>query len=573
MTIGSVALLIGSLLNLALPEAVRLLVNDANGSGLLIHPWKAAGLISALFAVQAFAFYIRSLYFGIVGQRVLRQVRQELFEKIITRSVAEFESERSADLVSRLSTDASLLQDVVSIKLSVFIRYSLQVLAGIVVMFVLSWRLSAALLLCLPILVGLSLVLGKKLKRVSREQQEALGTSATQADETFREIKSVHAFNSQTYFADRYRKTLELILDLGSKRSRIAAFFSSFVSFLMNISLVLVIIYGVTLVDNSSLTRGDLIAFLMYGAIVAVSFSFVAGGYSELLTALGASERVFALLDEPTVASNSIQISNSQSFEFSKIVFKDISFSYPTRPDQNVLKHISFTLARGSRTALIGPSGAGKSSIAALLLRFYLPNGGQILVDQKNLTSIDLHQWRGAIAYVPQEPALFSASIAENLLLAAPLATKSDLEAACQKARILDFISSLPNGFETQVGERGAQLSAGQKQRLVVARAFLRRPALLILDEATSSLDAENEFLVTEAISNLEREVTTLVIAHRLATIKTADQIIVLDDGKIVQIGSHTELASNGGMYLSLLAKTDELGGQPKHSSEVYIRP
>ena len=567
MTFGSVALLIGSLLNLALPEAVRTLVNADNGAALLAHPWNAALIISSLFAAQAIAFYVRSLFFGVVGQRVLRNVRQGLFERIIARQISSFDQESSADLVARLTTDAGLLQDVVSVKLSVFARYSLQVIAGIVVMFVLSWRLSAALLLCLPLLVGIALVLGRRLRKVSSAQQSALGFSAAQADESFREIRSVHAFNAQSYFATRYAETLQKILNLGNQRAAIAAFFSSFVSFLMNISLVAVVVYGVTLVDSAGLTRGDLVAFLMYGAIVAVSFSFVAGGYSELLNALGASERVFAVLDANPINStansgNSEAVDGEhqpQRIEFSKITFDNVSFSYPSRAEQCVLKQVSFSLRRGTRTALIGPSGAGKSSIAALLLRFYQPSDGRILIDGKDLLNISEVNWRAGIAYVPQEPALFSGSIRENLLLACPRANHTELEQACAKARILDFINTLQDGFETAVGERGAQLSAGQKQRLVVARAFLRRPTLLILDEATSSLDAENEFLVTEAIATLEREVTTLVIAHRLATIKTADQIIVLNEGRVVQSGSHQDLAANAGLYSSLLARADEL--------------
>ena len=572
VTIGSIALLIGSLLNLALPEAVRTLVNADNGAALLAHPWRAALIISALFAAQATAFYLRSLYFGIVGQRTIRCVRQDLFERIVARQIGIFDQERSADLVARLTTDAGLLQDVVSIKLSVFVRYSLQVLAGVVVMFVLSWRLSAALLLCLPLLVGISLVLGRRLKRVSAAQQSALGVSAAQADEAFREIRSVHAFNAQRYFASRYGATLQKILTFGNQRASIAAFFSSFVSFLMNISLVAVIVYGVTLVDSASLTRGDLVAFLMYGAIVAVSFSFVAGGYTELLNALGACERVFELLDAPEqerIIGNEVDsAAASKRVDFNEIRFEKVSFSYPSRANQTVLDNVSFVLRRGTRTALVGPSGAGKSSIAALLLRFYQPASGAILVDGADLSSLPKSQWRNGIAYVPQEPALFSGSVRENLLLADPSASSSALEQACGKARILDFVNSLPQGFETEVGERGTQLSAGQKQRLVVARAFLRQPALLILDEATSSLDAENEFLVTEAIATLEREVTTLVIAHRLSTIKTADQIVVLSAGQVVQTGKHHELAVNGGLYSSLLARSEE---SIKPQPEVYI--
>ena len=572
MTIGSIALLIGSLINLALPEAVRSLVNADNGAGLLAHPWRAAVIISALFAAQATAFYLRSLYFGVVGQRVIRNVRQELFERIIYRQIATFDQERSADLVARLTTDVGLLQDIVSTKLSVFVRYSLQVLVGVAVMFVLSWKLSTALLLCLPVLVGISLLLGRRLRRVSSAQQNALGLSAAQADEAFREIRSVHAFNAQNYFASRYRETLQKILTLGNQRAVISAFFSSFVSLLMNLSLVAVIIYGVTLVDSANLTRGDLVAFLMYGAIVAVSFSFVAGGYSDLLTALGASERVFDLLDAPSERGASEETSRmdqqTRRVDFEEIKFEGVSFSYPSRANQLVLDQVSFVMRRGTRTALVGPSGAGKSSIAALLLRFYHPNQGRIEVDGANILTIPETDWRNGIAYVPQEPALFSGSLRENLLLANPQATPSEIEHACDKARILDFIKSLPKGFDTEVGERGTQLSAGQKQRLVVARAFLRRPSLLILDEATSSLDAENEFQVTEAIATLEREVTTLVIAHRLATIKTADQIVVLSEGRVVQAGKHHELASNGGLYGNLLARSEEMIKDP---SEVYF--
>ncbi len=553
---------LGSGVSLLFPQLVRLGLNSEFSSYPVQHPTQTFLVLLALFATQAVAFYYRAYLFGVLGQRVVAELRDKLYSSSILRDVQFFDETRSAELVSRISSDSALIQDAISIKLSVFIRYSFQVLAGILLMATISWRLTLAILVLLPVLVGISIFLGKSLRVLSRLQQTALASSSSIAQETFAAARIVKAFGREAFEILRFSKSNATILDIGMRRSKLSAFFSSFVNFLMNIFIIGMLLFGFQLVADGSLSSGDLTAFLLYGAMVAVSFAFVAGGYAEFVQSLGASDRVFELLGN---ARKIISPASRRILEHGRaveIVFDKVSFAYPNRSNETVLNDLSFSLAPGKVTALVGPSGTGKSTIVSLLLGFYRPTSGAIKLDGVNFADFSAEDLRREIALVPQDPQLFGVSIAENLRYGRENATLQDLEAVCGRVNMLEFVQSLPQGFDTNPGEGGVQLSGGQKQRLAIARALLRNPGLLILDEATSALDSENEALVHETISSLMKDKTVLVIAHRLSTIRHANQVLVLQRGKLVQSGTHDQLAKEPGLYRQMVERQELLGSE-----------
>lgn len=579
--IAMVALAGGSGINLLLPEIIKLTLDGGSGGILFTRGTEIAAGLIFLFGAQAVFFYLRSYFFGVIGQRVVAGLRRDLFEALIHRSIEFFDRERVGDLVSRLNADTLLVQDAVSTKLSVFVRYTFQVAVGIVMMCFISLQLTGAILISLPILVFLSIGLGKRLRAISRQQQEEIGRASTIADEAFYGIRTVKAFVREAGEHRRYSDVISRVLDLGIRRAAFAAFFSSFVSFLMNAVIVLVLLYGIHLVKLSTLTSGELTAFLLYGVIVAVSFAFVAGGYSDFLQAIGSSERIFEILDgsssQPLISESGdggqvdetvLPLNRPASTEpirpqqvdsldtpSGDIEFRNISFCYPTRPEASVLDDVCLHIPRGKTTALVGPSGSGKSTIVNLILRFYEPTLGTILFDGRDIREIAPFALRGAIGVVPQEPLLFGVSIGENLRYGRETASQEEVESACRDANILDFIRQLPKGFDTNAGDRGLQLSAGQKQRISIARALLRNPALLILDEATSALDSESEAAVQHGLKKLMTGRTSLVIAHRLSTVKDADQVLVLSGGTIAQVGTHESLSRTDGLYRQLVER------------------
>lgn len=557
--LGLLALAAGSGITLFFPEVIRHFAENPTSPELAARSLHVAFVLSLLFAAQAVAFYFRTYLFGLVGQRVVTQVRERLYNIIIREPIEFFDSSRVADLVSRLNSDALMLQDAVSVRLSVFIRYSIQVVVGVVLMSSISLPLTLAIIVILPVLVALSLVLGRRLRRLSKEQQSALGKAAAIAQESFEAIRVVKAFNQESSETARYSAHNSEVLRLGVARASTAAFFSSFVSFLLNCAIILVLLYGVHLVLIGSLGIGDLMAFLLYGVIVAVSFGFLAGGYAELIQSIGASERIFELLDHDRGLPEPVHALLRPDRVGGHFEFQNVCFSYPSRPELPILDNVSFELLPGKTTALVGPSGSGKSTIVNLMLGLYQPTRGEIRIDGSPMSGVDPAAIRDKLALVPQEQALFDLSIAENLRFGKRSATLDELRAVCEKTNMLQFIESLPQGFDTQVGERGVQLSTGQKQRLAIARALLRDPLLLILDEATSALDSENEHLVQIALQTALQGRGALIIAHRLATVKGADRVLVIDRGRIVQEGTHEMLARTPGLYRQLVEKQELL--------------
>ncbi len=542
---GMLALGIGSAINLFLPQIVRKLVDTQDIFSFSQDLYYITVLFAFLFTSQAIAFYLRSYLFLVTGQQVAADLRMRLFRVLVFRQVSFFDQSRVADLISRLTNDVLQIQNAVSLNLSVVIRYAIQVLVGVVLMVAISWRLTAAIILLLPGILFLAFVLGKQLKRASKELQAALGHSGFVAEQSFNLIRIVKAFVREDFEIARYARSVNEVLSLSCDRAKISAFFSSFVSLLLNLAFVAVIAYGCFLVSEQRMSAGDLSAFVLYGIIVAVSFAFLINGYSELLQALGAADRIFELSEDPILKIDSL---GSVGVPLrGELEFKNITFSYPTRVGE-VIRNISFRLEQGKSYALVGPSGCGKSTIVQLIFGFYAPNSGQILLDGKDIAELP-RGYRSAIGIVPQEPQLFAVSIEENLRYGKEDATLQELEQACAQANILDFIKELPEGFKTYVGERGVQLSAGQKQRVAIARAILRDPRIIILDEATSALDSQSEGLVQDALEKLLLGRTSLTIAHRLSTVQNVDQILVMKNGEIVERGDHIELLGYNGLY------------------------
>lgn len=553
LTFGIVALIGAVATNLLIPSVVRWILDADQGLSVVDQPFRIAGMLLAIFGVQSLCFHYRSFFFGLLGQRVIARLRRNVFEHLIYRELAFFDANRVSDLVSRLGSDAQMLQDAISARISVLLRYSLQVVIGLVLMTWISLQLTLLLLVALPLLMAIARFLGKRLRAHSKKQQEALGRASVIAEEAGSNARIVKVFGQEEHEARRYSDAVMEVLGHGTRRVRVSAALQSIVTFLMNASILVVVLYGARLVMNDALSVGALTAFLLYAVIVAVSFAFVASSYAEMLQALGATERIFELIEESRTAPTHTGQKDLPASRSGHLEFRNVTFFYPSRPDVAVLNDLSFAVLQGQTTALVGPSGAGKSTIVNLILGLYPVEIGEILVDGITISDIRIESLRSRIAFVPQEPYLFAVSIAENLRYGKPRATDQELSNICERARISEFIHSLPDGLDTIVGERGTQLSGGQRQRVAIARAMLRDPALLILDEATSSLDSQNEALVQSALTDLMQDRTTIVIAHRLSTVQNADQVLVLEHGRLVQTGTHSGLSRTEGLYRSLV--------------------
>lgn len=544
------ALLFGAATNLIIPVLVRITLDDEHKLQILERPEILVAAIVCVFLLQSIFFYYRHYSFQRVGYRIGAALRKELFSSIISKEPSFFDDNRTGDLTSRLSIDIDLIQRSLTMNVSVFLRYAVQVLGGMVMMIALSPLLSGLLVIALPIFIVGSMVWGKKLKGISRKMQGELSGAVSAATEALSDTKTVALFAGRDYERKRYSEFVDTALATGEHRSKIAALFSSSMVFVLNTSIGLVIGYGICLAIRGQVTVGELSAFVLYGMIVAVSFGFLINTIEEFYQAMGAATRVFEIIDDTRNESSG---GEPAPISGSSVKFDRVSFSYPTRPEVKVLDEISFEIPDGKIIAVVGPSGAGKTTIASLIPAFYRPQSGQIIFGGKNTDSISLESLRDAIAYVPQNPQMFSLSFLENIRYGKLTATDDEIYAAAKSANIHDFISSLPNGYATYVGDRGVQLSGGEKQRLSIARALIKQPRFLILDEATSALDSNNEELIRQTILSGRGSRTTLIIAHRLSTVKDVDEILVVNHGKIAEVGSHEMLVAAGGLYNTLV--------------------
>jgi ATP-binding cassette subfamily B protein len=558
--IALAALFAGSGINLLFPEVVRRVLEPGVFSWVVQHLGVTTAVLAVLFILQGAAFYVRSYYFGLIGQRVFSELRSRLFAAISYREIPFFDGVRSGDLSARISSDAALVQDAVSVKFSVLIRYGVQVVLGVVLMAWMSWQLTIALVASVVLMVASSALFIASLRAASRRYQAAVAALTGFASECFSGAKIIRALAAQHDSLREFNRLNAQALEAAERRTFISASFSSGASLLLNLLLLLVQWYGISLVVSERLPLHDLAAFVLYGAIVAVSFAFLIGAYGELMQSVGGMERVFELLDAAPQDQSAEQRVGFAGIvpvdaEGPSISFENVSFSYPSRKEVMVLDSLGMILEGGKTTALVGPSGAGKSSIVQLLLAFYVPTSGRITVAGHALSELTEQQLRSSLAWVPQEPHLFGFTIYENLILGNVQLSREQVLTAISEWRFMDFVAELPNGIDTQLGEQGTQLSGGQRQRLAIARALLRRPQVLILDEATSGLDSAVEESVLQTIAEHLPKATVLLISHRLATVYRADKIVVLDGGRIVEEGSHAELAQSAGLYSQYVSR------------------
>ncbi|MBO9636731.1 ABC transporter ATP-binding protein [Siphonobacter aquaeclarae] len=513
-------------------------------------------VLMALFAVligQALFSFGRIYYFTRVSERTMADVRRSLYSKIVTLPIRFFEQRRVGELMSRMTSDVTQLQDVLTITLAELLRGVATLVIGTVVIVTISWKLTLFMLATFPVLVVAAMIFGRYIRKMSKAAQDELAGANIVVEETLQSIQIVKAFTNENLEINRYTSALDRVVKTALKASMFRGTFVSFIIFALFGGIIGVVWYGASLVQSGEMIMADLFGFVLYTAFIGGSVGGLGDMYAQVQKTVGASERILEILDETSEVQPGVGEAIATPVE-GEISFRNIRFSYPSRPDVQVLKDISLQVRKGEKIALVGYSGAGKSTIVQLLMRYHTPQGGHIFVDGKDIAGFNITDYRKHIAVVPQEVMLFGGTIRENIAYGRPGATTAEIEEAARKANAYQFILSFPEGFETVVGERGVKLSGGQRQRIAIARAILKDPAILILDEATSSLDAESEKLVQEALDGLMENRTTIIIAHRLATIRNVDQIYVLQQGEIVEQGTHEELSLlEAGLYSGLV--------------------
>ena len=548
---ASFFLLIGSGMGLAFPQGIRYIIDGAleKGSDSVN---QAAIILVVIFFIQSLASSLRHYLFTIAGHEIVTDLRADTYRAIMRQEVGFFDKRKTGELMSRLSSDATVLQNTVSVNISMTARHLVMAVGGTVMLVYMSPTLAGLILLVVPPLSLGAVYFGKKIGRHSRNVQDALARAGEVAEETISGLRTVRAFSQENHEASRYQRE---VLNTLSARKRYTAgisLFQGIAGFAGFSGLALVFWYGGGLVVSGAMSIGELTAFVIYAMAVTFSLGALGSLWTDFVGAYGAAERIFEILDR----NPSIPLQEGQTLKQvqGRIQFEDIRFSYPTRPDVVALSQVNLSIEPGEIVALVGPSGGGKSTIVNLLTRFYDPTSGRVCLDGQPLTDLDASWLRDQIGIVPQEPMLFSTSIGENIAYGRHEFTEAMVQDAARVANAHEFIETFPEGYATEVGERGVRLSGGQKQRIAIARAVLKDPKILILDEATSALDAESEHLVKQALDRLMQNRTTLVIAHRLSTVRDAHRVVVIDNGHIVETGSHDELMQRDqGLYRKLV--------------------
>jgi ATP-binding cassette subfamily B protein len=559
--VALVALVVAAGCVLLLGRGVQHVVDRGFGSGdpRLLDQALAAMIGVALLYAAATA--VRFYFMLSVGERVVTDLRRAVFDHLLGLEPAFFEKERTGDVVSRLTNDVTVLQQVIGFQLSMFVRNSLMMAGAAAMLFVTSWKLALLVLVGAPATLLPILLLGNRVRRLSRASQDRVADVSAYVDEAVHEMRTVQAYAHEDQDRASFARHAEAVYEAGVQRIAHKAFLIAAVILIAFSAVGIILWIGGRDVLAGRLSAGELSAFVFYAAVVAAGAGTIAEVWGELQRAAGASERVLELLDTPPrIVAPPAPAAPSQRFPL-EIELDRVAFAYPSRPEARALDAFSLRIGAGERVALVGPSGAGKSTVFALLLRFYDPQQGAVRVGGIDVRSLEPRAARRLVAVVPQEPVIFAASVLENVRYGRPDAPRDAVLAACEKACALEFIERLPQGLDTPLGERGVTLSGGQKQRLSIARALLADRPILLLDEATSSLDAAAERLVQQGLAALEEGRTTLAIAHRLATVQHADRIVVMERGAIAAQGTHAELMRQGGLYASL-ARLQFLGAK-----------
>lgn len=545
------ALVLTAAVSLVLPLAVRRVIDSFNAdSSVLLDQYFAAALgIAALLALgTGLRYYLVTR----LGERVVSDIRRALFDRVMAMSPAFFERIMTGEVLSRLTTDTTLILSVIGSSVSIALRNILILLGGLALLMLTSAKLTGLVLLIVPAVVVPIIVLGRRLRRLSRENQDLIANSSGSASEALSSVQTVQAFTHETRTKAAFADVTEKAFASAKARIKTRAVLTIIIIFLTFSGIVGVLWIGARDVRNGTMTPGELVQFLIYAVMVAGSVGALSEIWGELQRAAGATERLVELLGTKDNVRDPAAPKPLPRPVRGEIVFDEVHFNYPARPTVSALDGVSLHVAPGETVALVGPSGAGKTTILQLLMRFYDPQSGAIRLDGLDLRDMARDDFRRAIAMVPQDPVIFAASARENIRFGRPEATDAEVEAAALAASAHKFLTALPEGYDTWLGERGVMLSGGQKQRVAIARAILRDAAVLLLDEATSALDAESERDVQAAVEVLSKGRTTLVVAHRLATVKRADRIFVFDQGRIVATGSHDALVAEGGLYARL---------------------
>ncbi len=556
--------LLGKMIDAAAPGAAASVpqapINPSAMLGLNLNTlnWSLNTILILIFlqlSVQTVFSFMRIYLLTEVGEKSLANIRTDLYGKLLSMPMSFYSEQRVGELSNRLSADLSQIQDAISFTLAEFLRGIFTLIIGLSFIFWINTKLAFVMLAVVPLIAVVAVVFGMRIRKMSRKAQDQLAESGTIVQETFQGISIVKAFTSEAYEMSRYRKSIFGVVETAITNARYRGAFVSFMIFSVFGSIAFVMWYGAGLIKSGEMSAGDLTMFVIFSAFVGGTFAGFADMFSQLQKTLGATQRVRELLRNEGEA---VELTfNDKAFQRpikGSVRFENVAFAYPGRPDVEVLRNINLNANIGEQIALVGPSGAGKSTIASLLLNFYQPLSGNIYYDEMNSKEFELSELRKQIAFVPQDVILFGGSIKENIAYGKPNASEQEIIKAAEQANAAGFIENFPEGYETIVGERGIKLSGGQRQRIAIARAILKDPAILILDEATSSLDSESEQLVQEALENLMKGRTSFVIAHRLSTVRNANKIVVIDKGTVQEQGTHEQLMQmEKGLYKKLV--------------------
>ncbi len=552
LVVALVAVVVASGLGLVFPSVVGQLVDsafgDASGGAGTLN--RIALFLFGIFAVQAVFDYFRTYFLALVGEGVVADLRTKLYTHLLGLPVKFFDNRKTGETTSRLTSDVAVVQAAVSQSLAQLVSQGITLVGGVVLIFTISPRLSLVVLAVVPVIILAAVFFGRRLRSVSRDFQDRVADANASAEETIAAVRVVQWSSAQGEQISHYVGLVQASFQVALKRARIRAIFIPAVTFAMFSAISLVLWYGGRLVFAGTLTGGDLVTFLLYTFTVAGAIGTFTGLHSQIQEALGASSRIFDLLDEVSdlpEPKKPVKLSTVTG----TLHFEGVSFRYAEH-GTDILKDVSLSVRAGETVALVGPSGAGKSTLISLIPRFYDPTAGRILLDGVDLRDQSLAGLRSHMAAVPQETQLFSGTVAENIRFGDPKATDAEVVEAAKAAHAHAFVTAFPDGYDTVVGERGMQVSGGQRQRIAIARALLKNPQVLVLDEATSALDNESEAVVQAALVHLMATRTTVVIAHRLSTVRNADRIAVMDAGRIVQTGTHDELLEQAGLYKEL---------------------